>query len=186
MHPLIEESFKFYLKQLKPSKETKSICIQVRIGGARTNVKYDREITPRSFSKNYWEFVQENFLKNKLKNDSNYRIFVTADTESVEKEAIEVFGKDKTIIINGVSAHFDREFGLKENCNRFRKIIMDFYMLGYCDMALVSDSGFGVFGILRNRLPDANFYLLTALSSSLKKAEFFLIKDFIYANPHRY
>ena len=111
---------------------------------------------------------------------------MTADTESVEKEAIEFFGRDKVLTIDGVSAHVDRENGFKNNCTRFEKIVMDFYMLGYCDMALVSDSGFGIFGILRNRIPDENFYVLTALSSGLKRHKIFLIKDFISANPHRY
>lgn len=149
-------------------------------------MNYDRDITPRNFSSYYWDFVKENFIKQKLKNNFNYKIFVTADTESVEKEAIEVFGLEKVVIIDGISAHVDREYGFKDNCSRFKKIIMDFYMLGYCDMALVSESGFGICGILRNRIPDNDFYLLTALSSGLKKAEFFSIKDFIYAHPQRY
>jgi hypothetical protein len=186
LHPMVQEKFDVYLNKLKPNAETKSICIQVRIGGTRPNVGYDRNITPRNFSTYYWDFVKESFIKQKLKGVENYRIFVTADMESVEKEAIEVFGSDKVITIDGVSAHVDRENGFGNNCTRFEKIIMDFYMLGYCDMALVSDSGFGIFGILRNRIPDENFYILTALSSGLKKHKFFLIKDFIYANPHRY
>ena len=162
---------------------TKSICIQVRIGGARPNVGYDRDITPRNFSTFYWDFVKDRFIK-QLKDD--YRIFVTADTESVEKEAQEVFGQEKTVVIDGVSAHVDRESGFKDNCTRFEKIIMDFYMLGNCDMALVSDSGFGVFGILRNRIPNENFYLLSALSSGLKKHQIYNLKSYMHANPHRY
>ena len=180
---MVQRKFDFYLNKLKPKPTTKSICIQVRIGGARPNVGFDRDITPRNFSTFYWDFVRDRFIK-QLKDD--YRIFVTADTESVEKEAQRVFGKEKTVVIDGVSAHVDRESGFKDNCTRFEKIIMDFYMLGNCDMALVSDSGFGIFGILRNRIPDENYYVLTALSSGLKKPEFFFIKDFIYANPHRY
>lgn len=106
--------------------------------------------------------------------------------ESVEREAIHVFGSDKVLSIDGVSAHVDRENGFGNNCTRFEKILMDFYMLGFCDMALVSDSGFGIFGILRNRIPDKNFYVLSALSSQMKRPELFLIKNFIYSNPHRY
>jgi hypothetical protein len=186
LHPVVQEKFDVYLKKLKPKNATKSICIQVRIGGSRPNVRNDQKITPRNFSTYYWDFVKETFIKRKLKDGENYRIFVTADTESVEKEAIEFFGSDKVLTIDGVSAHVDRENGYKNNCTRFEKIVMDFYMLGYCDMVLVSDSGFGIFGILRNRIPDENFYVLTALSSGLKKHKFFLIKDFIYNNPHRY
>ena len=186
LHPMVQEKFNVHLNKLKPNANTKSICIQVRIGGARPNVGYDRDITPRNFSTYYWDYVKENFIKQKLKNDENYRIFVTADMESVEKEAIEVFGIDKVLTIDGVSAHVDRENGFGNNCTRFEKIIMDFYMLGYCDMALVSDSGFGIFGILRNRIPDEDFYVLSALSSDMKRPEFFPLKKFIYANPYRY
>lgn len=182
LNPRVYKKLKIYRKKLKPKPSTLSICIQVRIGGKRSGVSYDREITPRNFSKYYWDFVKTNFLKNR----KEYRIFITADSESVEKEAIKVFGNEKTIIIDGISAHIDREYGFKEDCTRFEKIIMDFYMLGNCDMALVSDSGFGIFGILRNRLPDNNFYVLSALTSGYKKPQFFLMNDFIYANPHRY
>jgi tyrosine-protein phosphatase YwqE len=185
LHPVIQDKFDVYLNRLKPTAETKSICIQVRIGGARPNVEYDREITPRNFSKYYWDFVKETFIKKKI-NGENYIIFVTADMESVEREAMEVFGSNNVLTIDGISAHVDRENGFKKNCTRFEKIIMDFYMLGYCDMALVSDSGFGIFGILRNKIPDENFYVLTALYSEFKKPEIFFIKDFIYANPHRF
>ena len=162
---------------------TKSICIQVRIGGTRPNVESDRDITPRNFSTFYWDFVKEKFIK---ENNDNYRVFVTSDTQSVEEEAKEVFGKEKTVVIDGISTHLDQETGYKDDCTRFEKVVMDFYMLGYCDMALVSDSGFGVFGILRNRIPDENYYVLTALPSDMQNHEFFTINDFIYANAHRY
>lgn len=186
LYPLLQRKFNVYLKKLKPKTATKSICIQVRIGGARPNVGYDLNITPRIYTNYYWDFVKEKFIKQKLKGSKDYRIFVTADTESVEKEAIEVLGRDKVITIDGVSTHVDRENGFKNNCTRFEKIVMDFYMLGHCDMALVSDSGFGIFGILRNRIPNTDFFVLSVLSSSSKKPEFFIMNDFIHANPHRY
>ena len=181
LNPIVEKKFNPYLRKLKPKESTKSICIQIRIGGSRPNVAFDRKITPRNYSVYYWEFVKEKFLKN-----NEYRIFVTADQESVEKEAIEVFGADKVVVINGISAHVDRESGFRNNCTRYEKIIMDFYMLGYCDKALISDSGFGVFGLLRNRLPDENFYVLSALSSRFKNPEIFYMRDFIRSNPWRY
>lgn len=184
LHPSIQSKFNVYLIKAKLSRSTKLICTQVRIGGARPNVAFDRDITPRNFSVYYWDFIRERFLK-KIGNQ-DYRIFVTADMESVEKEAMDVFGKEKVIVIDGVSAHVDRESGFKENCTRFEKIAMDFYMLGHCDMALVSDSGFGIFGILREHLPDENYFVLSALNSNYQKPEIFLMNSFIHSNPHRY
>lgn len=182
LNPMVQERFIKFLEKAKPSYSTSLICAQVRIGGARPNVGYDRHITPRNFSIYYWDFIRENYLNR----SKNYRIFVTADMESVENEAVEVFGADKVVTIGGVSAHVDRESNFKENCTRFEKIVMDFYMLGYCDMALISDSGFGVFGLLRNRIPDGNFSILSALNSGYKKPEIFPMKKFIHSNPHRY
>lgn len=182
MHSVVEEKFKPYLKRAKPIPSLPLICVQVRIGGARPNVAFDRDITPRGFSVHYWDFVRKNFTNNM----TDYRIFVTADTESVEKEAIKEFGEDKVIVIEGVSAHVDREADKREDCSRYEKIVMDFWMLGYCDMALVSDSGFGIFGILRNRVPEQDYYVLSALSSNYKKPEIFPLKKFIHANPYRY
>ena len=82
--PLVEEKLNSTLRKAKPNELTPLICVQVRIGGARTNVKYDQNITPRNFSTYYWDFIEEKFL-NHIR---DYRIFVTADTESVEKEAV--------------------------------------------------------------------------------------------------
>lgn len=63
---------------------------------------------------------------------------------------------------------------------------MDFYMLGYCEMALVSNSGFGILGILRNRLPNENFFVLSASPNGLEKPKFISLNDFIKANPYRF
>ena len=163
------------MKEAKPKNSSQLVCVQVRIGGARPNVPFDQKITPRNFSNFYWKYVRENLLNNLT---SDYRIFVTADTESVEKEAIKEFGEDKVVVIEGVSTHVDREANMREDCSRYEKIVMDFWMLGYCDKALVSDSGFGIFGVLRNRIPDKDFYILSALSSNFKKPEIFPFKKF--------
>lgn len=146
---------------------------------------YDEDLTPRKFSIFYWNFVRERFLVGL--NKSDYHVFVTGDTESVEKEALDQFGSEKVIVIDGISAHVDRESDMKENCTRYEKIVMDFWMLGFCDMALVSDSGFGVFGILRNKIPKSNFYMLTArLNSTSEKPGIFELYNYIHSNPHRY
>lgn len=100
----VQEKFDNYLKKAKPNISTsKLICAQVRIGGTRPNVEYNQDITPRNFSTYYWIHIKEKFLK-QMEND-NYKIFVTADMESVEVEAVEVFGKDRVMKIEGASVH---------------------------------------------------------------------------------
>lgn len=156
----------------------------MRIGGTRPNVFYDEEQTPRNFSTFYWKFIGEKLIANLT---SKYRIFVTADTEAVEKEAIEQFGTEKVIVIPGISAHVDRESNQKENCSRYEKIVMDFWMLSYCDKALISDSGFGVFGILQTKIPTKDFYLLTTrVNRTSAKPDIFDFNKYIHSNPHRY
>lgn len=177
LNPVVEEKFNAYLKKAKPEPSTPLICVQVRIGETS-----DMDFTMRNFSVHYWDFIRKNFINN-LK---DYRVFVTSDTESVEKEAIEEFGREKTVVIDGVSTHFDSESDKREDCSRFEKIIMDFWMLGNCDMALVSDSGFGIFGILRNRVPEQDFYVLSALLSDYQRSEIFPLKHFIHEYPYRY
>ena len=48
-------------------------------------------------------------------------------------------------------------------CDRIAEIYLDFFMLGKCDMGVVSHSGFGLIGILnRKELKDLkNFYVFT-------------------------
>ena len=157
----------------------------MRIGGARPNVPYDADQTPRKYSTFYWDFVRDKFLAN-LRGD--YRIFVTADTESVEQESIKEFGNEKAIVIPGISAHVDRESDKREDCSRYEKIVMDFWMLGYCDKALVSDSGFGIFGVLNTKIPGKDFYLLTArvANSSSEKPDIVDLNEYIHTHPYRY
>lgn len=184
LEPKIQSKLDWYLKKAKPNPDTSMICIQVRIGGARPNVGYDREITPRNFSVFYWQHVREKFLSQI--NNSRYHVFVTADTESVEREAMKEFGTDKVTVIGGISSHVDREYDMREDCTRYEKIVLDYWMLGFCDMALVSDSGFGILGVLRAGIPKKNFYVLSALENGLKEANFFKLEDFIWTHSFRY
>ena len=188
LNPKVEEKFQEYLKKAKPTNTSKLICTQVRIGGSRPNVSYDQSITPRNFTVFYWDFIKNTFIKNMTDEKfDDYKIFVTGDTKSAVDEAREALGADRVLTIDGHYPHMDREFNYKDNCKRFEKVVMDFYMLGYCDMALVSDSGFGIFGLLRNRIPERDFYVLSALMRTGKSKHTILpLKRFLYLNPHRY
>lgn len=174
----IQPLFDIYLKKVKPRRSTKLICAQVRIGGKRPNVNNDLVFAPRSYSKFYWDYIKNNFLKRV----NDYKIFVTADMKSVEDEAVKVFDNKNIEIIEGLSTHMDSERKMKD-CTRYDKVVMDFFMLGHCDMAVVSNSGFGIFGVLRNKylINSQDFVVFDA-----KASNFSTLYKFINANPSRF
>ena len=132
-----------YLQFLHRIKNTKLICAQVRIGGAREFVSHDAVFTLRNNSKLYWNYIRNNFIKNQ----THYKIFLTTDTKNVEQEAIDEFGQDKLIINEGNNYHLDREYDL-ESDDMLDKIFLDFHALQNCHMAIISESGFGKFCLL--------------------------------------
>jgi len=132
-----------YLSFLDRINNTKLFCAQVRIGGAREFVSHDSIFTFRNNSKLYWNYIRSNFIKNQ----TNYKIFLTTDTKNVEQEAINEFGQEKLIINEGNNYHLDREYDL-ESDDMLDKIFLDFHALQNCQMALISESGFGKLKIL--------------------------------------
>ena len=139
---------------------TQLFCAQIRIGGKRPNVAYDAQFNSVNVTKLFWKFMRENFTQN-MSNYTNWKIFVTSDFESVEKEAVNEFGKDKVIRIHGVNSHIDRERNLGNNCSRIEKPIMDFHFLQNCDKAVISYSGFGRFGLYNRKYPNKNVYSIS-------------------------
>ena len=129
----LDLTYRKFLKNVK-NNETNLICAQVRIGGKRPNVRYDKVFTKLENSKYYWDYINETFIQKLNKNDDNYKIFVTTDTESVEKESVKIFGKDKVVSIKGIFTHIDREYDNGDDCSRYEKIMLDFFILGECDM----------------------------------------------------
>ena len=141
---------------------TQLFCAQIRIGGQRPNVAFDAQFNNLNVSKLFWKFMRENFTKiMNQSNNINWKIFVTSDTESVELEAIDEFGKDKVIRISGVNSHIDREPNLGNNCSRIEKPIMDFHFLQNCDKAVISYSGFGRFGLWNRQYPNRDVYSIS-------------------------
>lgn len=137
---------------------------------------------PRSYSKFYWKYIKENFL-NRI---NDFKLFITSDTKSVEVEAFEIFGKENVILIEGLSTHMDLEKNKGDDCSRYNKIILDFFMLGYCDKAIVSSSGFGIFGLLRNKYPINNRDFVVFKVKEDKSYTFSTLFEFIHENPKRF
>jgi hypothetical protein len=144
--PKLQESYEKFIKQAKPDNQTKLICAQVRIGGIRPNVAFDQQFTSRNNSKLFWKFIRENFLN--INPKQKYKIFITTDTESVEEESIQEFGRNNVVKIDGPFVHIDREeVGNISDCSKIEKIILDFHAIQLCDSVVISQSGFGRLGI---------------------------------------
>ena len=154
--PRLQLKYDEFLKRAKPSPKTILICAQVRIGGFLLNNNYDLKFINRNDSFVYWKFIKENFLT-KI-NSSSYRIFITTDTESIEKEAELEFGKNNIVVNSGVNVHVDDN--QVKNCSTVEKIILDFHSLANCDMAVISGSQFGTFGIWNRDDPIKDAYWL--------------------------
>lgn len=182
LNPRLQPLFNKYLKTVKPRKSSQLICAQVRIGGKRPYVNGEMSFAPRNYSKLYWKYIKENFL-NQV---NDFKLFITADTKSVEIEAIEAFGKENVTLIEGLSTHMDVERKMGDDCTRYDKIVMDFFMLGYCDKAIVSNSGFGIFGVLRNKYQINNRDFVVFNVKKNKTYTFSTLFDFINANPYRF
>ena len=162
--PRLMKKYNEFQQRAKPNNQTKLICAQVRIGGKRPNVEFDKQFTDRNNSNLYWEFIKNNFLKNL---SSDYRIFVTTDTESVEKEAVIEFGNYTIVGNSGPFTHMDREQIIsKSNCERVERAILDFHSLQLCDMAVISKSGFGMLGILNREDPVKDLYRFESTNNS--------------------
>lgn len=175
------EKFSTYLRRAKPHKSTPLVCVDVRMGGALELDLWDI----RNLTRYYWSFVRDNFL-NSLDTD-NYRVFVSSDIESVEREARDELGGPERVVVipDDVSNHIDGP-----DCSSFHKLVLDFWMLAHCDFALVSDTGYGIFGVMRNRMPPAtsqqhHFYVLSSLEY-VEPPVVMPLKQFIYSYPMRF
>lgn len=143
------------LKTAKPNSDTKVICAQIRIGS-----ETDFLFTYRNSTQNYWKFIRNNFIKDL----TNYKIFITTDVSEVFDEAKVEFGSSKIVGFKSHSAHVDfiKTVNDMKKCNEISEIFLDFSFLGKCDMGVISQSGFGLYGILNRDFKDfKNFYVYT-------------------------
>ena len=173
----LETDYQKLLRKLKPTKNHKSICVQIRVGGKRNNSRYnDMFFMYRNESFKYWNFIKENFItKKKLK---DFRIFLTTDTFDVVEEAVHIFGNDKVVSsksnITNIAHYQKIKRDEKISCNDFRFVYIDFLLLGQCDMGLISASGFGYYGVLnRENKNYDDFYVYTRHSYADNRLRYF-------------
>jgi hypothetical protein len=163
--PKLMNKYREFEKRAKPNNKTKLYCAQIRIGGKRPYVEFDKMFTERNNSRLYWQFMKNNFLTNQSTKD--YKIFITTDTQSVEEEAIVEFGADYVVHNSGLITHFDREKIIsKNNCERVERAILDFHSLQLCDEVVISKSGFGILGILNRQDPIKNLYRFEKINNN--------------------
>jgi hypothetical protein len=169
------------VSEAKPDNETILICTQIRIGGVRPNVKWDSEFMPSNSSKLFWKFIRETFLDKNP--EQKYKLFVSTDTEAVEKESLLEFGEDMIVKIDGPFVHIDREeVGNVNNCSRVEKVILDFHALQLCDIAIISQSGYGRLGISNRIDPAKDLYRFEEIveKQKLNKSQFTTIRNFVF------
>ena len=172
--PSLEIDYQKFYSELKPTQNHKIICTQVRIGGQRKDRRFDDLLfMNHSDTFKYWKFIRENLIFNKTTNTTlkDFKIFVTTDTLQVVDEAIKEFGDDKVVGTKdlGLNIAMFRETELSK-CSDLRYLYIEFFLLGQCDMGVISNSGFGVFGLLnREENNYKDFFIYKSLNSNSEK-----------------
>ena len=151
----LEAKYENFIKIAKLN-HSKLICAQIRIGGRRKHVAFDAFFTKIENTKYYWDYIRSYFIKN----DTNYKLFVTSDSKHAVLEAAKIFGLKHVVANNGLYLHLDRE-KTGRSYELVEKIYLDFHCLQNCDMAIISESGFGKLGLLNRNDPNKNLVMFT-------------------------
>ena len=141
----------------KPTKNTKLICAQVRVGDAG-GIRF----MERGNLKIYWNYMRTNFIKNL----TDYRIFLTTDTQDIVSEAVKEFGNEFVVTNEGPINHLDFFRKLKLNDEKLDKTFLDFHSLQNCNMAIISESGFGKLGVFNRNDPNENLAMFSNIRST--------------------
>jgi hypothetical protein len=156
--PYVETKYEEFMKLAKPTKDTKLICVQIRLGGSNDkNHADDVEFNKFENIKVIWSFVN-----NTLKLNETYKIFITTDREIVEEEAIRLFGSQYIVINKGIIKHIDKDLENQNetNCSLIEKTILDFHSMQNCDqMVITFYSGFGLLGSWLKKVPFKDVYV---------------------------
>jgi hypothetical protein len=110
----------------------------------------------------YWNYMRTNFIKNL----TDYRIFLTTDTEDIEAEAIKEFGNEFVVTNGGPNNHLDFFGKLESNDEKLDKTFLDFHSLQNCNMAIISESGFGKLGVFNRNNPNENLAMFSNMRPS--------------------
>jgi hypothetical protein len=153
----LNEKYLKFLKKAKPRNKTKLICAQVRIGDAGGT-----QFMKRGNLQIYWNYMRTNFIKNL----TDYRIFLTTDTQDIVSEAIKEFGNEFVVTNDGPNNHLDLFSKLELNDEKLDKTFLDFHSLQNCHMAIISESGFGKLGVFNRNYPNENLAMFSNLRST--------------------
>ena len=135
-------------QMINMSSEGKLICAQIRLGGDGDFITF----ASRDSTKAYWKFIKDNLIP---KNE-NYKLFITSDKDYVLDEASNEFGANQVIAFKDRSYHIAR-LKIENNpnkdkeCDKRSELFLEFLFLGKCDKAVISHSGFGMYGILTGK-----------------------------------
>lgn len=139
-------------KLMKPKKNSKLICIQIRIGDKKMPIKIEKKIAQK-----FWDFINWSFLKEK-KTKQNFSLYITADREYLKNDGKNILNLDKIFFMKNTSIHFAKH---NINCSLVQNVIFEFYMLKICDIGIVSHSGFGILALWNRENPFENLYVFT-------------------------
>ena len=156
--PHIQSKYDKFISDANLVNQTQIYCAQIRIGGKLANGKMDKVINEMNSTKLFWSFIRERFIKEA--NTSDWRVFVTSDFESIEKEALDEFGNNRVLLIKGANSHIDKELKTNVNdCSNIEKPMFDFHFMRNCQKAIVSNSGFGILGMWSRMEPVKDAYV---------------------------
>jgi hypothetical protein len=186
--PHMERKHEQFLSKAKPTPATKLVCLQIRLGNKPLNHRTDLKFMASNDTLYFWSFAKS-IVKDLSANGNDYRIFLTTDTELVEVEARKELDASKIVTNDGLILHMDRN-DLKndknnnkkssENCESIEKSVLDFHSLRNCDIALLSGSQFGTFGLWNRDNPIEGIYCFRANS---KKFENYTDMDHVEVWP---
>ncbi|CAF0755482.1 unnamed protein product [Didymodactylos carnosus] len=134
------------------------ICAQMRTGQNPT-LSNDKILPGRqNITETIFNFIDD-YIKTNLSHNKmiDYRIFITTDSDSVKTEA-KVRYSDHLIYTQGAITHLDRS-DTDQACREQDKLLTDFHLLGDCDLSIISNSGFGIWGNLRRYEPYKDLYM---------------------------
>lgn len=168
----LEKKLEKFLKKLKPLNNSKVICAQVRMGDpghiGQTDV---------NASVNFWHFINKTFLQSKYSNQ--YSINITSDTEQIKQEGKNFFVNHNVFYNDKSSNHV--EIKSQENgCQSLENVIFDFHLMQYCDIGVVSHSGFGILSMWNRPDPFKNLYVYTKKNQKKFKNDYWNRKNLTF------
>jgi hypothetical protein len=92
LSPYLQPKYSEFLKKAKPSGETKLICIQIRVGGYAMNDYIEPIRSTPEDAKLMWDFIKNNFIDKLRESSTDYRIFLTTDSQKIQDDAKKSMG----------------------------------------------------------------------------------------------